>query len=434
MNLSRQPPRQLPAPRRHARLVEVRVEPLPFHEHPPAADGGVDHRLGEAEDEVAEDGGVVERGGRVVVDQDEVGGRALGERADREAPQAARQLGVPGEERAGELQKAAARVVLPEVLGPQAHPQLLQHAHGHGVGAQPHRHAGPDERQHVGDAHRVVQVRLRVVGDEGAAPGQRARRRRRPRAPRGRRCSPGPRIPCSTSRATGLLPWRSRFCGHVRGGLGHVDVEARSPSSRPSAAARSRVASERVNAAWRPKRARSCGVLAAGAGPGEGGVLLQALLADAAGRPGPRPRSRGRRAARVRRTARGDAGERPAHRAGAGVVVDQGGGPLPDGVEQGHLGAHLDVVEGELAVEPPPEVLEDLLEVLARRGLPKAADQGGVEVHVGVHEPGQHHLAAGVEDAVPRAPGATRRARSGRCGRPRARGRARPAPGRARPA
>ena len=132
---------------------------------------------------------------------------------------------------------------------------------------------------------------------------------------------------------------------------------------------------------------------------GEGGVLLEprfghvlaVAVGDLVAEAGAEPRLlHGLR----------DPPERAADRARARVVVDEGRRPLPDGVHQDHLRAHLDVVEGELPVEAPQEVLEDLLEVGARRGLPEAAHERRVEVHVGVHEPGEDELPPGVEDAV----------------------------------
>ena len=85
------------------------------------------------------------------------------------------------------------------------------------------------------------------------------------------------------------------------------------------------------------------------------------------------------------------------------MVVHERRRPLSDGVDEDDPGAHLDVVEGQLTVEAPPEVREDLLEAGARRGFSEPPHERRVEVHVGVHEAGEDEPPPGGEDAVERA-------------------------------
>ena len=185
--------------------------------------------------------------------------------------------------------------------------------------------------------------------------------------------------------------------GHVRRRFGDVDMEADAEVvAHLGGRGQGRVADGegRVEAEEGAEEGRSPPRSA-----GEGGVLLEPLLRDRLAV------AVGELVAEAGAEARllhglGDEVQGAAHGAGAGVVVDEGRGALPDGVDQHDLGAELDVVEAQLPVQAPPEVLEHLLEVAARRGLAEAPHQGGVEVHVGVDEARHDDLAPGVDDAV----------------------------------
>ena len=82
----------------------------------------------------------------------------------------------------------------------------------------------------------------------------------------------------------------------------------------------------------------------------------------------------------------------------AGVVVDEGGGAVADGIHQADQGAVVHVVGPQGLVQPPPQLFQDLGKVggwLAREG--HAPGKGAVEVGVGADEAGQHQAAAGIQ-------------------------------------
>ena len=54
----------------------------------------------------------------------------------------------------------------------QSGPELLQHVRGHGVRPEAHENALGKHRRHVGHAHRIIHVGLRVVDDRRAGLGE----------------------------------------------------------------------------------------------------------------------------------------------------------------------------------------------------------------------------------------------------------------------
>ena len=83
----------------------------------------------------------------------------------------------------------------------------------------------------------------------------------------------------------------------------------------------------------------------------------------------------------------------------AGMVVENGGDALLDGVHIQGGGAGAGALHGQMAVNGPPRSVQHLVEVggvVARDG--KAPGQRGVDVGVGVDEGGHDDTAFGVDD------------------------------------
>mgnify|MGYP001679935944 CR=1 FL=1 len=87
------------------------------------------------------------------------------------------------------------------------------------------------------------------------------------------------------------------------------------------------------------------------------------------------------------------------HRMGAGVMVQHGRRAVLDAVDHADQAAVIAVLEAQGLVQPPPEPLQDLHEILRRcvlRGYP--AGEGAVIVHVGVDEARQDQAAVRVDE------------------------------------
>ena len=79
-------------------------------------------------------GGIVSAGiCQIGIHEDHVRRGPFRERPDGEAPEGRGDLGVPGEERPRQLREAAARVLLLQVLRPEADAELLEHPDRHRV-------------------------------------------------------------------------------------------------------------------------------------------------------------------------------------------------------------------------------------------------------------------------------------------------------------
>ena len=113
-----------------------------------------------------------QRRGWIVIHDHHVAHAARAEFAQRQIEGARCNLRVVGEQRRDDLGEANRRVLGAEMLGPKRHAQLLQHVRGHGIRAQAHQDAPLHQREDVCNAHRVVQVRLRIVHHCGLRLGQ----------------------------------------------------------------------------------------------------------------------------------------------------------------------------------------------------------------------------------------------------------------------
>ena len=88
-----QPTRELSATGGESWLVYVDLQSFAFHQNAPAADGRINGRLGDAENEMAQRGVVVQRRGRIVIHEDYIGGGAFFQCAQGEAPQLGGEFG-----------------------------------------------------------------------------------------------------------------------------------------------------------------------------------------------------------------------------------------------------------------------------------------------------------------------------------------------------
>ena len=185
--------------------------------------------------------------------------------------------------------------------------------------------------------------------------------------------------------------------GLVRLRLGNVDMKARIEVGGHAAAGFKRFIAhgERRMQAEKPAKQIVAGALAT---LKKGAILLDALLCNF-------------RALTIRNfvaeaTAQSgkarslcDAKQATGNSAGAGMVIEDGGGAVADAVDHGHRCAQIHIVKSEHLVEPPPQALQDLGEVAGSRVFQRhSAGKRAVKMHVRVDEAGHDEPAAGIDE------------------------------------
>ncbi len=88
-------------------------------------------------------------------------------------------------------------------------------------------------------------------------------------------------------------------------------------------------------------------------------------------------------------------------RVGRGVVVDERGRAAAERGERADLAADFDAFERVGPIEPPPDELQNLVEVFGRprRGR-HPGGQRGIQMRVAVHQAGHEHRAATIDDLI----------------------------------
>ena len=365
-------------------LVQVHKFPVPVH-HVPVDDGGAAVAPLHAEEHVPVDVVRREGGEGLVVHDDDVGGGP-----GPEHPQGL--FEVPG---------ADGRVVAeehphglpPPRVGPaevvplhgQEDLQALQHVVGVGVGAQAHQDALLAHPDHRGAAHGVVHVGLRVVAHHGARlPDDVQLRRGEVDAVAQQGLFPqNAVVEQPVHRPAAVI---AQGVVHVVHALGHVDVEAGAAAVGLHHLLKGLIRNSEQGVAAEHGADH---VVVPLQGPGEEvGVLLNGLaalvrpvpLADLVAQAGPDARL----FAHVFDGEEG-AGDLPI----GGVVVKDGGHPVPDAVQHGGPGAGPGAVQGQAPVDVPPLPVQNFIEVRGAEPVDgQAPGQTGVDMGVDVDEPG----------------------------------------------
>ena len=100
-----------------------------------------------------------------------------------------------------------------------------------------------------------------------------------------------------------------------------------------------------------------------------------------------------------------DAEQAAGHRAGAGMMVENGGRSIFDAVDKRHHSAQIHILQGENLIQPPPDTLQDLQEV-ARSSIfqSHSTSKRAVQMHVSVDQPWHDQPVARIHELRGRMP------------------------------
>ena len=380
-------------------LVDPHQFPV-LHQKTAVADGGLALPAGHAKEHVPVDVLVREGGEGLVVHDDHVRRRAGLQHAQGGEAGALRHFGVVAEEHVRHLAPAHVGHAGVVPLGAQGHLDRLQHVVGVGVGAHADENALLVELQHRGDAHGVAHVGLRVVDAHGVRCLDDVHLRRV-------HVDAVAQNGLGTQDAVVLEPLDRppavvlEGVVHVVHALGHVDVVAHPAVVGLHHPVKGPVGDGEQGVAAEHGLQHVAGVALAVVDEvlvllnGLEGLFLAVPVADLVTQAGPH-------AVLLRHLS--DLHQGAGDLAEAGVVVEDGGDALLDGVDHQGLGAGPRGLQVQVPVDVPPLAVQHLVEaggVIPIDG--EAPGQGGVDVGVGVDEtrhddaaPGVHELRLGV--------------------------------------